>query len=76
MSAFNNGSTTVAMAHQDRAQRERIAELEPEVERLREVERAARAYFREFDHLIDGEYPERSDLRDALASTPGGQSNG
>lgn len=74
MSAFNNGSTAVAMAHQDRAQRERIAALEAEVERLRKVERAARVYFSEFDHLIRGEYPERSDLRDALAPARKGSS--
>lgn len=37
-----------------------------EVERLQAVYHAARIYFREFDHLIGEEYPERSDLRRAL----------
>jgi hypothetical protein len=47
----------------------RVAELEAEIALLRDVERATRVYFREFDHLIGNEdYPERSDLRDALAA--------
>ncbi len=49
-----------------------------EVERLREVERAARVYVGEFDHLIGGEYPERMQLRQALGLAqqpePGGAS--
>lgn len=55
--------------------RRRTELAEAEVKRLRAVERAARVYFREFDHLIGGEYPERSDLRVALASTPPGGSD-
>lgn len=43
-------------------------EFVEEVERLQAVFRAARTYFREFDHLIVVDYPERSDLREALAA--------
>ena len=42
-------------------------DLKAEVERLRAVEKAARVYFREFDHLVGPtDYPERRDLREAL----------
>lgn len=37
-----------------------------DVERLRRIERAARVYFREFDHLVGDDYPERRDLAEAL----------
>lgn len=39
---FDNGSSLVAMAEQDREQRERIAELQAEIERLREAIREHR----------------------------------
>lgn len=47
--------------------REAMRALVEDNERLRVVERAARVYFREFDHLVgDEDYPERRDLREAL----------
>lgn len=37
-----------------------------EYARLIEIERAARVYHHEFDHLIKHEYPERYDMHNAL----------
>ncbi|MBJ7469690.1 MAG: hypothetical protein JHD16_00230 [Solirubrobacteraceae bacterium] len=60
----------------DLSKRHEASPDEREVERLRNVEWAARGYVREFDHLVGGEYPERTDLRQALGpiKTEGGAS--
>lgn len=38
------------------------------MDRVAKLETAARNYFREFDHLIDQDYPERRALREALGA--------
>lgn len=47
-----------------------VDRLRAEVKQLREVEQAARTYFKEFDHLVGDwsqhDYPERRAMRDSL----------